>query len=288
LGGGVVLVARARRHRRGEHGIVDALKALESGDDATRLEAFVGTDDGLGPSPAEAALAIGVTRQRLDVLVASDPELLAVPDAANGAAVVLRSRWEAFLDELVEATAAFHESNPGLAGIELERLRTLPRFEVEPRLFRSVVDGLVDAGRLRRRGSTVSVPGHEISMSEGDESLGRKLMAVLREDAITPPSLKQIEEKLGIHTRRLLGIVGVLAERGEIVKVSNDLVFATEVIEEIERRLRAALAQEGEITAAAFRDLISASRKYSIPLLDYFDRCGVTLRSGDVRRLRSP
>ena len=50
--------------------------------------------------------------------------------------------------------------------------------------------------------------------------------------------------------------------------------------------LRGHCAVHGEITAAAFRDLIGASRKYSIAFLDYCDRTGVTLRVGDVRRMR--
>jgi len=70
------------------------------------------------------------------------------------------------------------------------------------------------------------------------------------------------------------------------VKVAADLAFAYEVVEGVERRMRAHLEQAGEITAAELRDLIGASRKYSIPLLDYFDHTGVTVRSGDLRRLR--
>jgi selenocysteine-specific elongation factor len=68
--------------------------------------------------------------------------------------------------------------------------------------------------------------------------------------------------------------------------VSPDLAFSREAIDDIARRLRAHLEQKREITAAGFRDLIDASRKYSIPLLDYFDRSGLTVRTGDLRRLR--
>jgi selenocysteine-specific elongation factor len=41
------------------------------------------------------------------------------------------------------------------------------------------------------------------------------------------------------------------------------------------------------MTAASFRDLIGSSRKYTIPLLEYFDREGLTIRIGDVRRLKA-
>jgi selenocysteine-specific elongation factor len=47
------------------------------------------------------------------------------------------------------------------------------------------------------------------------------------------------------------------------------------------------LTQKGEMTAASFRDLIGSTRKYTIPLLEYFDRDGLTIRIGDVRRLKA-
>jgi selenocysteine-specific elongation factor len=112
------------------------------------------------------------------------------------------------------------------------------------------------------------------------------VLEVIRESAAMPPTFKQLEERLGAPARRIADVIGVLTERGAVVKVASDLAFSREVMSDIERRLRAHLEREHQITAAGFRDLIDASRKYSIPLLDYFDRSGVTLRSGDYRRLR--
>jgi selenocysteine-specific elongation factor len=68
--------------------------------------------------------------------------------------------------------------------------------------------------------------------------------------------------------------------------VAPDLYFARGAIERGIHLLKEYCASHGEITAAAFRDLIGASRKYTIPLLQYYDRTGVTLRVGDVRKLR--
>jgi selenocysteine-specific elongation factor len=83
-------------------------------------------------------------------------------------------------------------------------------------------------------------------------------------------------------------VLSVLVERGTAIKVSTDLVFAREVLEDVEGRLKDRLRETPQITPAGFRDLIDASRKYSIPLLDHFDRIGVTVRAGDFRRLRKP
>jgi selenocysteine-specific elongation factor len=73
-----------------------------------------------------------------------------------------------------------------------------------------------------------------------------------------------------------------------IVRVSADLYFLADSIERVARTLREQWVDNREITPAAFRDVVGTTRKYAIPLLEYFDRTGITVRLGDTRRLRSP
>jgi selenocysteine-specific elongation factor len=100
-----------------------------------------------------------------------------------------------------------------------------------------------------------------------------------------PPSLAELEARHGA-TADLQQLLGVLVARGRIVKVSSELYFTSEAVSAIRAQLQAHLQAHARITAAEFRDLISASRKYSIPLLDFFDRSGLTVRIGDYRQLR--
>jgi selenocysteine-specific elongation factor len=69
--------------------------------------------------------------------------------------------------------------------------------------------------------------------------------------------------------------------------VTSEMYFLAGSIEELRGTLRKYLTEKGEMTAASFRDLIGSSRKYTIPLLEYFDRDGLTIRIGDTRRLKS-
>jgi selenocysteine-specific elongation factor len=66
------------------------------------------------------------------------------------------------------------------------------------------------------------------------------------------------------------------------------MYFLTSSIDQLRTTLKKFLTEKGEMTAASFRDLIGSSRKYTIPLLEYFDRDGLTIRIGDIRRLKSP
>ena len=75
---------------------------------------------------------------------------------------------------------------------------------------------------------------------------------------------------------------------GKVARIAPDLYYASAAAEEAKQRLAEHCLTHGEITAATFRDLIDASRKFAIAFLDWCDRTGVTVRVGDLRKLRTP
>jgi selenocysteine-specific elongation factor len=83
-------------------------------------------------------------------------------------------------------------------------------------------------------------------------------------------------------------VIRLMERERVVVRVATDLYFLFPCVERVKLALNKALAERGEISAAAFRDLLGSSRKYTIALLEYFDREGVTMRIGDIRRLKTP
>jgi selenocysteine-specific elongation factor len=82
-------------------------------------------------------------------------------------------------------------------------------------------------------------------------------------------------------------MLGALEREARVVKVATDLYFAREPLESAKTKLVERLQKDGEITAATYRDILGASRKFAIALLDYFDHSGITTRVGDLRKLRN-
>ena len=286
LGGGVVLLAHAGKHRRSQGEVAPDLEALEAGDDATRLHTVLRMAAALAVDPADAAEAIGVPAASLAMLVATDPGVVAFGDAAAPQFLVAAGRLDAYLAKLTGAVAEYEAGHPNLPGVDLEHLRGTLRPVLDAKVFRLLVDRLLGDGVLRRRGNVVHTSGHAASLSGADEALAARLLARVVTAATMPPTLKELAAELGVEAGRLLKVAGVLVLRGDLVKVSTDLFFSRPTMDEIHARLEGHLRREGEITAAGFRDLIAASRKYGIPLLDWFDRAGLTIRVGDVRKLR--
>jgi selenocysteine-specific elongation factor len=169
--------------------------------------------------------------------------------------------------------------------MELESLRTRLPEVPDARVYRWLVDGLVADGVLARSESVVRLPDHRVALDQRARQAALRIEAVLGEAGLTPPDVRRIAPE-GLSPRELQDVLGVLEREGRVVRVAPDLVYARAAVERGVVLVRDYCARHREITAAAFRDLIGASRKYSIAFLDYCDRSGITVRVGDVRRLR--
>jgi selenocysteine-specific elongation factor len=286
LGGGVVLLARAEKHRRSQGEVSPLLGLLEDGDALTRVDALLRMKPSFAATPTEAAAALGLGEAELVGLVEGETRVMALPDAKAPTVLLAGERARVFLDAVVSEVEDFQKASPNLPGVDLEHLRGTVRPVLDTKLFRLLVDRLIAERRLARRGNLVFTPAHAPTLGGADDVFARKLLTRLVGAGVMPPTVKELADELRVDAMRIQKVAGVLVERGELLRVTPELYFVRAIVEETGRRLGEHLRLEGEITAAGFRDLVSASRKYCIPLLDWFDRAGLTIRVGDVRRLR--
>ena len=114
-----------------------------------------------------------------------------------------------------------------------------------------------------------------------------RIKKILGEQPLTPPDLKDVEKQLGVSRGKLTEVIRLLERDRSVIRVATDLYYLSSSIDQVRALLKKFLAEKSEITAASFRDLIGSSRKYTIPLLEYFDREGMTIRIGDIRRLKA-
>jgi selenocysteine-specific elongation factor len=285
VGGGSVLLVDAPRHRPQDVELPERLADLETDDVAARITAYLELRRDLGSGILELARGVGMTTLEISSVMSDDDRFVRLGADESAATWVARKRYERYTGELLARVGTYHAMATSAPGIESERLRQTLTPRVDARLFRVLIDRLCAEALLERRGGLLAEPGHIVRMSAQAEDCAESVLAQLREAGATPPSLADLQERHRLTPTALQEVLGVLVERGLVVKVSSELYFATDAVDEMSEKLRRFLEREGQITPAGFRDLIAASRKYTIPLLDYFDRSGLTVRSGDYRRL---
>ncbi|MGH8958027.1 MAG: selenocysteine-specific translation elongation factor [Acidimicrobiia bacterium] len=169
--------------------------------------------------------------------------------------------------EAVEAVAAFRTASPLEEGMALGQLAA--ELELTPGLLRAVLA----TTELRVEGSLVV--GHSRAEELSDLPEWRRIRVALEESALSPPSIKE----LGLGGQ----LLRVLTHRGLVVRVSDDFVYLPERIEGLKELLR---SLPTPWTVSDFRQQAGISRKHAVPLVEWFDREGVTIRQGDLRRAK--
>ncbi len=285
IGGGKILDAFAMKHRSKEVTAVRArLANLLAGDRATQFSSFIENANGLRRADVAAR-----TAWRDDVIEAAAKNALA-GDAIIDAEGVLISR--ARVDDLkraaLEAVAAHHEREPLSRGFGKEILRERHFAHAPAEIFRAVLNQLESAGALVSERDIVRARAHTRELSDADAQLREALEKAYRDAALSAPSLSEAFASAGIraaaqaHGRKVLQL---LIDAGVLVRVAGEMFFHRSALDELIRKLRAHAARGSDrsIDVAAFKELAGISRKYAIPLLEYFDRQRVTRREGDRR-----
>jgi selenocysteine-specific elongation factor len=145
----------------------------------------------------------------------------------------------------------------------------------------------VDDGRVDARAGYYFTPGHAPRFSAEQRAFFEQVVAADPEQPLVPVSLERVLAEL--RRARLPGLsqaFDALLATGALVKVGEDVYRGTQVAE-IRTRLEAAIRHDGPITLARFRDAVGTTRKYAVPLMEWFDATGVTVRDGDLRALRT-
>jgi selenocysteine-specific elongation factor len=286
LGGGVVVNPFADRHRRAELGLVERLAVLRDGEAVDAVRAFLELTTEFASDAATIAQALSLRDEEASAALAGVSSVVPIPDARAPEAYTTEAKWQR-AEAVVRATvAAAHAAAPLAPGLEMESLRTGLPWEIPPKIFRWAIDRLVAATVLVREDSLVRLPTHRVSLGAEARALGARVERLLVEGRFTPPDLRQLEEATGAPRKRLTDVLGVLDVEGRVVRIAPDLYYARGAADEAKGLLEAHCRVHGEITAAVFRDLIDASRKFAIAVLDWCDRTGVTVRVGDLRKLR--
>jgi selenocysteine-specific elongation factor len=179
----------------------------------------------------------------------------------------------------------FHVNFPLQTGLLKEELKTKVAL-ADPRLFHKVLSQLVDGKLVQIEKERVSLHDFRPEVKGEQAGLQQKALEIYKKADLKPPTLKELVAKLSADEREVKDLVNLLIERGDLVKVKEGFSFHRGAITRLEKGLVQFLKENGEITPAQFKELIGASRKFAIPLMEHFDQKKVTIRVGDKRVLR--
>jgi selenocysteine-specific elongation factor len=280
IGGGRVIRVLAPRARKGStHGDTVARLAAARHDQRLALDIKTAAFAGLGlPDLVRRTGVPGdVLAPVLATLIGSG-ELLAL--GAGDHAHYLHATAVAELEgRILKAVAA------GPEGVLREELRTHLPSALPVRAYDAILAGLERKAAIASDGDRVrkaSAPGRGALLTPAEA----KLADQFRTWALEPPRPKDIPAELRLPEPQVKTMLDRLIAGKQLIRVKPDLYVHADAIGELRTRLIAFLDAHKTIDAQQWKELTGASRKFSIPLAEYFDAERITLRVGDVRRRR--
>ncbi|MDM7920893.1 MAG: SelB C-terminal domain-containing protein, partial [Pyrinomonadaceae bacterium] len=183
--------------------------------------------------------------------------------------------------------AAFHEKEPLAAGLFREAIREKLFRYLPAEIYNGVLASLEAGGKIVADREVVRLAGHKAELSPEEKKVTDTIKALFRDAGVEPPKLDEALTRASngmpiTETRKLFQMI---LKAGDVVKVTDEMYFAAEVIDRLKASVRgyADMTPDRVIDVPKFKEIAGVSRKYAIPLLEYFDRERVTVRAGDKR-----
>jgi selenocysteine-specific elongation factor len=288
IGGGLIYGVSPRKRRRFKPENQEAFQIYAQGDQVEIFLLHLRESGFQGLTFDELAVRTGIFGNRLQKLLSGpvSASRIMVVDSERKL-MVSRDRFDALAGAITEALSRYHLANPLKTGLAKEELRSRLFGGQESKTFQAVLNNFLKKGVIAAEDSLLRLAGHKVVFRADEQEVQAAMLAIYDQAGLVPPTYKEILARFpdlapDFVKEMLLGLV----QSGKVVKVNEDLYFYKGHLDRLQEELVTFMRKAGDIDAPRFKGLTGLTRKFSIPLLEYFDKEKITLRVGDTRILR--
>lgn len=287
VGGGTIVETVPRRLKRNRPDVLDDLRQRAEAvlDDDRFVEYCVRRAERLGAGVDELAVRTKIKRDRLQGILADLGRQQKVLGLAAGRTMHRDTAAESCA-QVLQILGDHHHREPQSSGLLLEQLKQQTGWDKE--VLEGVLGLLKADGRLVEQNQRLALAGHRPTLQEQDARHAQAIEDLFRQQAFCPPVLAEIVAKTGISQASVEKLLRILREQQKLVAVGEGLWFHSEAVDRARQLLIDFIAKEGRLDSVQFKYLLDTTRKFALPLLDYFDRVGLLRRVGNTRYLKKP
>jgi selenocysteine-specific elongation factor len=288
IAGGEILHPRPTRHKRFQESVIADLNILHEGDPIKKLNVLIASAGRKGTSAGELAALIDLPAKKLKNAlntILSNKEAL-IYDKVNGRILnseVIRDLNGRVLKILVE----YHETYPLRPGLNKEELKTRIPPLADNKLLAFILENLTETKAVGVEQDLIHLSGHRPSLAKEHEEIESRLLHTYKQAGLTPPYFKDVSAGLTGNVNQQREVLELMLNKNILVRVKDDLYFHHQALEGVKKQILDHFHETKELTTPRFKEMTGLTRKYLIPLLEYFDTQGLTMRLGDIRVLRN-
>jgi len=286
VGGGMIIESLPGKLKRSHPEVIQDVQARAKAVSVDKdfVEYCVKTAENLAADESELSLRTKILPEALKKIL---NELIQANKVLNLSSklYIHRGSFDSVRQQLVGIIADFHRSRPESPGITIKQFRETSQLRKD--VFDGVVKLLLSRGELVERKQCLALPKHCEKFNEEEQKLIETVESLFTAQLFNPPKFEEVVEKTAVAPDKVRKILRILIEQKRLIEVERDLLFHDDAVEKARGILISFINEHGRLESVKFKYLLDTTRKFALPLLDYFDRIGVTRRDGNTRYLKT-
>ncbi|MBU1194113.1 MAG: selenocysteine-specific translation elongation factor [Proteobacteria bacterium] len=287
IGGGAILNPASQKHRLFDKKVTQGLENLLLEDMEQTISFFLSLKGYQGLSFPHLKVMTNIPDKKL---AAALQKMLAKQDVIltdkEKQIYIIGSFFDEFKEKLTLQLEKYHTANPLKDGMPTQELKSKFQYIDDTKFFNSLFAKLEKEGLIILDKNIIKLSTHTVALKVDQSEIKEKIKKIYQAAGLTPPFFRTVCDDLNLDKKNAADVLHMLIQENTIVKTKDDLYFDAGKINDLTDALTEYLKKNESITTPEFKDMVNISRKYVIPLIEYFDSINLTIRVGDTRQLR--
>ena len=282
IGGGTIIDANAPKQKRFKEDVLEQLATKEEGSlyDVLLQELRFQPEQTL--TTAELVKKTGAKEEDIHREIAQLLEDEQIHDLKNSE-YISQFGLDMIGSKMKTTLEAYQQKYPLRPGYPKEDMRSRHFPAINGKTFNAILKALEANGRIKSGSNLLALPGFQPLPDQADQERLEQIMASMNQRLFNPPSAEELRQEVGSDEAHFQELLTYLLNEEQLVKIGTDIFFSRQAIEEGKTRMDKYFRDEKELSVATARDLFDTSRKYALPLVEYYDKIRFTRRVGDMR-----
>ena len=287
IGGGTILNPVSQKHKIPDNTVVQGLESLLINEPENSISYFLAFKGHQGLSFSDLKVMTNIQDKALMSILRKMMTRQEIILTDKDKRIYISATFlDNFKEKLLAKLETYHKENPLKEGMPTQELKSKFQYIDDSKFFNMLFARLTKENIIVIDKNIIKLAGHEVELKVDQHELKKKIQKIYEGAGLTPPFFRTICEDLKIEKKTGSDVLHMLIDEKSIVKTKDDLYFDAQEINKLEGKLVAFLKEKGSVSTPEFKDMTGISRKYVIPLIEYFDSVNLTIRVGDTRQLR--
>ena len=240
-------------------------------------------EEGAKPiTPEKLQYRIGISKEQINAIVEEKEELFWLTHK-QGKWLLTQNQWNELKNSIHNFLKKYHAKNPLNAGAQKEEIRQ--HLSCENSILEALLQSMLDDKSISQKGELFLNPNFSITLRSEDDSLQNSILNQLDQEGFTSSTLAQLSLKTGNSKEKLMQVLNVAEQQGKLLRIDGKLMFTQKNFIILREKVNQFFSNHPEMSVSEFKELAHTSRKYAVPLLEYFDKKKITYREGNIRKL---